>query len=89
MSRGTFTDGVTPGAYTYIYNWQLGIAALESVIIRIFGEHFLALKIFNAVVIAVNNFLVYKCCYVKFSKRTAVYAYTGAAMFIPWMLSVP
>lgn len=89
MSRGTFTDGITPGAYTYIYNWQLGIAALESVIIRIFGEHFLALKIFNAVVIAVNNFLVYKCCYVKFSKRTAVYAYTGAAMFIPWMLSVP
>lgn len=89
MSRGTFTDGVTPGSYTYIYNWQLGIAAFESVIIRIFGEHFMALKIFNAVVIAVNNYLVYLCCRVRFNKRVAVYAYTGAALFIPWMLSVP
>lgn len=89
MSKGTFTDGVKSGSYMYIYNWQLGIAAFEAVFVKIFGENFFALKIFSAVVTAVNNFLVFKCCSVKFNRKVGVYSYVIATMFIPWMLSVP
>lgn len=89
MSRGSFTDGLKGGSYMYIYNWQLGIAAFESVFIKIFGESFFALKIFSAVITAINNFLLYKCCCIKFNRKVGVYSYVIATMFIPWMLSVP
>lgn len=89
MSKSQFTSGVEPGSYMYIYNWQIGIAAFESIIIRIFGENFLVLKIFSAITTAINNFLVYKCCSIKFNKKIGVYAYVTATLFIPWMLSVP
>lgn len=89
MSKGAFTDGLKNGSYMYIYNWQLGIAAFESIFVRLFGENFFALKIFCAIITAVNNYLVYKCCCVKFNKKVGVYAYVAATMFIPWMLSVP
>lgn len=89
MSKGVFTDGLKSGSYMYIYNWQLGIAAFESIFVRLFGENFFALKIFCAVITAVNNYLVYKCCCVKFNKKVGIYAYVTATMFIPWMLSVP
>lgn len=89
MSRGTFTDGLKGGSYMYMYNWQLGIAAFESFFVKIFGENFFALKVFSAIVTAINNFLVYKCCCIKFNRKVGVYAYVIATMFIPWMLSVP
>lgn len=89
MSKGVFTDGLKNGSYMYIYNWQLGIAAFESILINLFGENFFALKIFSAIITAVNNYLIYKCCCVKFNRKIGVYAYVTATMFIPWMLSVP
>ncbi len=89
MARGTFTDGLDPSKYMYYYNWQLGITAFESLIIRIFGEHFIVLKILNACIIALMNYMIYILCKRKFDRKTAIFAYITAVLFMPWLLSIP
>lgn len=52
MAIGEFNINDYPtSSYIYVYNWQLGISALESIFIRWFGPHFSILKIVNLIII--------------------------------------
>lgn len=89
MANNEFTDELKPSAYMYYYNWQLGIAAFESIIIRLFGSNFLVLKILNILIVVLIDYLVYSLCKSKFGYKISCYAYVLATVFIPWVLSIP
>ncbi len=88
MAQGTFTDGTNPQAYMYYYNWQLGIAAFESLIIRA-GGSFFTLKLLNALLLIIIQLGEYCLVKRKFGQKTAIYAYALATLWMPWCLSIP
>lgn len=59
--------------YIYIYNWQLGITAFESLIIRVFGSNFIVLKILNVLLINITIWLTYKLSKKKFGQQVSFY----------------
>jgi hypothetical protein len=89
MAAGSFNIHQLPhNHYMYIYNWQLGISAIESVFIRIFGETTLPLKIFNLLLINLTLYLTYHLTRKIANHKAAVYAFTLFALFYPTLVTV-
>lgn len=88
MARGIFVRGTNPADYMYCYNWQLGIAAFESLIIRL-GGNFFTLKILNSCLLMLLQFLEYRLVKSKFGPCAASYAYVLSTLFMPWCLTIP
>lgn len=76
--------------YMYIYNWQLGISVFESWFIRLFGPQYLALQLFNVVVINATVALLYfwakEIC--NGDRRPASIAALALALFWPFVVTV-
>lgn len=89
MANNTFTNGLNPKAYMYYYNWQLGISAFESLLIRVFGPWFSVTKIFNTLLVCTIDYCVYLLCKRKTTKQVACTAYVTATLFLPWVLTMP
>ncbi len=90
MASGNFTSGTDPQHYMYIYNWQIGIAAFESLFVIVFGGgSFTALQAYNAILALTTQGLLYYTAKKKLGIITARYACVMAVLFLPWILSVP
>lgn len=89
MANGSFAESLSSADYMYHYNWQIGIAFFESIVVRLFGANFFVLKIFNAILMIATHYAIYFMCKKKFGHNVAVYAYVTSALFLPWLLSVP
>lgn len=84
MAAGTFSIyDYSPCDYEYFYNWQIGIAAFESIIIRLFGPNFVVLKILTVLLINILGGLIYYIARIKASTSSAVLAYLLFAVFYP------
>lgn len=88
MASNTFVGGLDKSNYMYFYNWQIGIAAFESLIIRIFGENFFIFKILNIILLNVTSFLIYYIIKNKVNKRVACLSYILTAFFLAYLLTV-
>jgi len=88
MAQGTFLDGFNPSAYMYYYNWQLGIAAFESLFIRL-GATFFFFKVFNACLLMVICLIEYVLVKKRFGAKPARTVYILATLFLPWCLTIP
>ncbi|WNR43990.1 glycosyltransferase family 39 protein [Paenibacillus roseipurpureus] len=89
MAAGTFTGGHDPSNYFYYYNWQVGIAAFESIIIRIFGSHFWVLKILNIIILNLISWGIYRIAKKKTGREAACITYMITIFYLPYLLSVP
>ncbi|MCE5187804.1 MAG: hypothetical protein LLF75_01260 [Eubacteriales bacterium] len=88
MANGTFTDGLNPAAYMYYYNWQLGIAAFESLFLRL-GANFFFFKIFNACLLILIDLMEYLLVKRRFGEKPARCVYVLATFFLSWCLTIP
>jgi hypothetical protein len=88
MASGTFTGGTDPSSYFYYYNWQIGIAAFESLFVRIFGAKFLVLKILNIMILNLLSWAIYAIAKKKTSRDAACLIYILSAFFLPYLLTV-
>lgn len=76
--------------YMYIYNWQLGISALESLVIRIFGPEFWSIQLLNVLIVNATAMSVYyfaKEVYAD-NRRTASFTVLILALFWPFVITV-
>ncbi len=88
MANGSFTSGTNPEHYMYVYNWQIGIAAFESVLLRVWNS-FSCLQIFSAVLALGMQGLLYYTVKQRSGELSARYAAMLSVLFLPWVLSVP
>lgn len=88
MASNTFIGGITPNHYMYYFNWQLGIAAFESLFIRL-GADFLFFKLLNALLLMAIQYMIFRLVFCRFGKTPACYAYAFATLYMPWCLSIP
>lgn len=88
-AKGDYTAGLQPDNYMYYFNWQIGIAFFESLIIRVFGENFAVLKILNAMLVMVMNYCMYRMCKRRAGREVACYAYALSTLHMAWFLSIP
>lgn len=88
MAKGTFVGGLDKSNYMYFYNWQIGIAAFESLIVRVFGENFLVFKILNIILLNVTSFLIYYIVKNKVNKKVASISYILTSLFLAYLLTV-
>lgn len=89
ISNGSFTSGLIPGEYMHEIPYQLGMALLESFVIRAFGANYSVFKIIN--ILIMNGILlgIYHFAKRKSSRNTATYVYIGSSVFLCWAMSVP
>ena len=88
IAQGTFTSGINPTHYMYYYNWQLGITVFESLLIRL-GFTFAGLKVFNAIILMIIQYMEYYLVKKKWGFSIACTAYTLSTFFLPWCLTIP
>lgn len=88
MAKGNFTGGQDKSSYMYYYNWQIGIAAFQSLLIRGFGENFLIFKIFNIILLNITSILIYYITKEKINKKVACTSYILSAFFLSYLLTV-
>lgn len=88
MAKGIFIDGQDKSKYMYYYNWQIGIAAFQSLLIRVFGENFLIFKILNIVLLNVTSILIYYITKDKINKKVACTSYILVSFFLAYLLTV-
>lgn len=88
MARGTFTDGITNGTYMHEIPYQIGLAYFESFFVRIFGEIYVPLQVFNIILMNLITFGIYKFALRKSNPTTAIYCYILASTFLSLNLSV-
>lgn len=74
--------------YRYIYNWQTGMALVESLIIRLFGESFGALQAVNLIAINATLILSYRLATIVGDKRSATMTLVLMSCFYPMLVSV-
>ena len=87
IADGTF-DGADKTNYLYYFNWQLGMAVFEAGIIKIFGAHFVILKIFNFIILNLISFMTYLVAKRIVGRTAAVYAFVFTAFYIPYLTTV-
>lgn len=87
IADGTF-DGADKTNYLYYFNWQLGMAVFEAGIIKVFGAHFVILKILNFIILNLISFLTYLVAKRIVGRTAAVYAFVFTAFYIPYLTSV-
>lgn len=88
MAKGSFSSGLVPATYMYVYNWQLGITAFEALGISL-GMNFFAFKILNALLVCLFCFFEYHLVRRKCGERAANVAYAVSTFFLPWILTIP
>ena len=87
IADGTF-DGADKTNYLYYYNWQLGMAVFEAGIIKVFGAHFVILKILNFIILNLISFMTYIVAKRTVGRTAAIYAFVFTAFYIPYLTSV-
>lgn len=75
--------------YMYIYNWQLGISCVESLFIRMFGSNFIALQIFNILLLNLTLLLTYLLGKRFLDKTVSSYCVLALATFFPVIITIP
>lgn len=89
MANGNYNvAAVGKGSYMDIYNWQIGIAAFESLVIRVFGENFTYLKILSCLCGLAISYLLYRVAKTKFDLKTAKTVYVLSVIFLPYIMTV-
>ena len=89
MASNRFIGGTDPTNYMYFYNWQIGIAAFESVLIRLFGANFTVFKVINSLFVIGIDYCTYLLCKKRYGYKVGCYAYVLAAAYMPWVLAIP
>lgn len=80
-------NNYSPKDYIYIYNWQLGISAFESLFIRLFGENFFIFKILNVLLINATIGVSYRLSRDMFGKITSHYTVLLFCSFYPVIIT--
>lgn len=75
MAKGTFTGGMEKGHYMHEVPYQLGLAFVESLFIRAFGNCYGVLQGLNLVLLNLATFSVYHFTKRKVSIQAANYAF--------------
>lgn len=88
MANGHFAGGLIPGSYMHEIPYQLGLAYVESLFIRLFGESYLVLQIFNIILLNILGLFVYHFAKRKASSGVACVAYMLACVFLCWSMTV-
>lgn len=84
MANGEFAiANYSHTSYEYIYNWQLGIVFCESLLIKLFGPHFIILKWVSLIVINLTAISTYALAKTITSKNIAVVSYVLFCFFYP------
>ena len=89
MANGTFVDGVINGTYMHEIPYQIGLAYLESLVIRIFGENYTVFKVMNIIIMNLILISVYYIAKEKANTRIAGYSFIAASLFLCWSMTVP
>lgn len=88
MATGNFTDGVVVGTYMHEIPYQLGLAFVESLFIRVFGSHYIVLQMFNLLLLNLITYSVYHFSKRKSSEDVACFAYMASCLFLCWTMTV-
>ncbi|NMH28022.1 glycosyltransferase family protein [Flavobacterium silvaticum] len=89
IANGTFDANLLKGYdYMAVYHWQIGMAVLESVLIKLFGSHFTVLKVFSCVCSLLISYLVYVITSSKIGLSAGKAAYVLSAVFVSYIMSV-
>ena len=88
-ARGDYSAGLKPDNYMYYFNWQIGIAFFESLIIRVFGENFLVLKILNAMLVIGFDYCMYRLIKRESNREIACFGYALATLHIATFMTIP
>lgn len=80
-------NNYSPKDYIYIYNWQLGISAFESLFIRFWGENFFIFKILNVLLINTTVWISYILSRNMFGKITSYYTVLLFCSFYPVIIT--
>lgn len=86
IAAGTF-DGADKTGYLYFFNWQIGMASFEALLIKIFGVNFAILKVINVILLNLISYLTYLVAKKTVGKTAAVYAFVFTAFFIPYLVT--
>lgn len=89
MANGTFRDGVVNGTYMHEIPYQIGLAYIESLFIRLFGTSYIVLKLFNLFLMNLIGLYVYHFALRKGSQSVACYSYLAASCFLCWSMTAP
>ena len=75
--------------YMRMYNWQTGMAVLQSVFMRIFDIYYVyVIKAFNCVCQLCTTLMIYFLAKRHFGKEVATFAALAAAIHVPYILSI-
>ena len=88
MADGTFIDGIVTGTYMHEIPYQLGLAFVESLFIRIGGSSYWILKIFNLFLLNIITWSTYHFAKRKASEEVANFAYMAACTFLCYLMTV-
>lgn len=88
MANGTFTGGMEKGHYMHEIPYQLGLAYIESLIIRLFGSCYGVFQGINMVFLNLATFSVYHFTKRKVSIQAANYAFMAACLFLCFTMTV-
>lgn len=75
-------------SYGYIFNWQVGIAWLESVLFQIYRPSITLLKVFNLVIINLTLLLTYYTSKFLTNEKSALLSFLLICLFYPMLVSV-
>lgn len=89
MADGTY-DIVheKPYGYGYLYNWQTGMAFLESLIFKVIKPSSVPLKLLNVILINLTLILTYITVKTLGGKRRASFVFLLMSLFYPMIVSV-
>lgn len=88
MANGTFIGGLEKGHYMHEVPYQLGLAFVESLLIRFFGSCYGVLQGLNLVLLNLVTFSVYHFTKRKVSIQAANYAFMAACLFLCFTMTV-
>lgn len=89
MAGGNFDiHKYAPWSYEYLFNWQLGIAWIESLIFRLFAHSLTLLKLVDLALINLTAWLVYVYARRRLGSREATYSFLAFSVFYPVLICV-
>lgn len=89
MALGEFNiSQLNHNDFMYHFNWDLGIASLEGILLRVFGEKFIVLQLFNLLCINVTFIGVYYLANQIGNTKTALIAFVISCVWLPLLATV-
>ena len=89
MAEGSYDiNAEIPYGYGYLYNWQTGMAFLESLVFRLIRPSSIPLKIINVILINSTLLLTYLTVKRLAGKRRAAFSFLMMCLFYPMLVSV-